>query len=439
MATNYQVAVIPGAGMVLREGDTIVFIEGQEAPDSALVARFRSVASSEATPERVREVARILLDEDSPPSVAVVTLTGNEASVFLYGAIDAVTGTERASGEGQVLGVTEQMSLAENGLTVLPTGEDAPDLPPWSSLGQGAVRGAGVVISAMEAGQSTPAPAAPPRRDEPAAPPPPSPVEAAEQPPPPDPSPVEAAERPPPPPPSPVEAAKPPPPPPPPDPPPFADAPTEAMRPIAAPDEIMEFESVPLAGESLGDRAPLPVEIAGNGEADAEPSAPSGPAYEQPVEVRGVYSPRGFFNHPEARYCSRSGVKMGASQTLVLINGHRPPLGVLTFDDGSTFAVQWNTVIGRDPTDDHRVKLGEAALLAVDDDTQSASRQHVLLELIEWDVTISDLGSQNGTFVRESAAAPEHRLSKGEQVVINSESVVRFGGRTFVYHAHHVQ
>ena len=373
MATNYQVAVVPGVGTVLREGDTIVFIADTETPDVDLVTRLQTVASSEPTDNRLRGLARILLDEDSPPAVAVVTLTDNDASVFLYGAVDLIVGADRTSGEGQVLGTTTQTSLDNRGIAVLPAGSDAPELPAWSSLGQGAVRGAGVVITRVEAGQSSLTPTAPPVEQE------------------------------------------------------------------SVSDEIVDFASVSLIGGGLADRTPLPVETGTTSEADHEPSTPSGPAYEMPVEVLGVFSPRGFFNHPEARYCSRSGVKMGASETLVLTRGPRPPLGVLTFDDGSTYSVQWNTVIGRDPSDDDRVKIGEAALLAVDDDTQSASRQHVLLELVEWDVMVSDLGSQNGTYVRESAEAPEHRLGEGEQAVIRPDSIVRFGGRSFVYHSHHVR
>lgn len=190
----------------------------------------------------------------------------------------------------------------------------------------------------------------------------------------------------------------------------------------------------------LSDRAPIPT-IDRPIEVDVPASMPTDdmPAYAQPVKVLGVLSPRGFFNHPEAAFCSRTGVKMGASQTKVLVQGDRPPLGVITFDDGSTYSVQWTTVMGRDPRIDDLVQAGAAAPLPITDDELKISRRHLMLELQDWDVLISDLDTANGTYVRDQPGQPPRRLARGERAVLNSAAEVFFGDRSFTYHEHHVR
>jgi len=132
-------------------------------------------------------------------------------------------------------------------------------------------------------------------------------------------------------------------------------------------------------------------------------------------------------------------VKMGASMTKVLTEGPRPPLGVVTLDDGSTLTVRWNTVIGRDPSVDEMVQREQAAPFVVSDVAQSVSRRHALLELIEWDVYLSDLGSRNHTYVQAAPNEPLRELGPGERVVLESGMKVHLGKRTFVYHEHHVR
>ncbi len=174
---------------------------------------------------------------------------------------------------------------------------------------------------------------------------------------------------------------------------------------------------------------------------DEAPSTPTDdmPPYAQPVKVLGVLSPRGFFNHPEARFCSRTGVKMGASETKVLVQGDRPPLGVLTFDDGSTYSMQYTTVAGRDPRIDDQVASGQASPLTLTDDELKISRRHILLELRDWDVLISDLDTANGTYIREAAGQTPRRLAAGEKVVMSNGAEVFLGDRSFTYHEHHVR
>ena len=112
------------------------------------------------------------------------------------------------------------------------------------------------------------------------------------------------------------------------------------------------------------------------------------------VLVKGKLCRRGHLNHPNARYCAVDGVAI--VETPVEIEGVRPSLGVIVFDD-RTFALTADYVIGRSPEDHSVVKAGEARPIALDDPT--VSRCHVQLHLEGWDVQVSDLTSRNGTSV----------------------------------------
>jgi len=73
--------------------------------------------------------------------------------------------------------------------------------------------------------------------------------------------------------------------------------------------------------------------------------------------VRGVLCKNGHFNDPQLNYCSVCGISM-AQQTLVEVSGPRPPLGLLLFDDGSTFRLDSDYLVGRAPRQDPDVVAG---------------------------------------------------------------------------------
>ena len=116
-----------------------------------------------------------------------------------------------------------------------------------------------------------------------------------------------------------------------------SEAPNEAGRePFAAivlsdvePDEIDERPPLPIAGESQ----PGIGETADN---DAE------------VIVTGFVCSRGHFNSPDAAYCGVCGIAM-VQLTRRPVEDIRPPLGYLVVDDGSTFLVNRDYVVGREP------------------------------------------------------------------------------------------
>ena len=72
-------------------------------------------------------------------------------------------------------------------------------------------------------------------------------------------------------------------------------------------------------------------------------------------EVRGVYCKNRHFNDPRQLFCAVCGINM-VQQTPVLVNGVRPPLGVVVLDDGSVFQLDTPYLLGRDPSADERVQ-----------------------------------------------------------------------------------
>ncbi len=380
MSDEIRVGVIAGNGAVVRLGETVIIVGETGAGPSNLIEQMTETVARHTGEEQIRELARLALASEDASPLAVVSLGAEQASIFLYGDIDLVTPGGRVCGSDHVLGVTE-VAAFDPGFSVTRHGEAAPELAGWNDLRAGSVPGGGVVVGSP-VGADTPSPA----RDQ-------DEGDTTEM-----------------------------------------YIPTD-LQPAA---EDAPFDSVSLTeAVDLSDRSPLPID-------DAETEAPEAveparPAYEEPAQVLGVYSPRGFFNHPDARYCSRTGVKMGASHTKVLTEGPRPPLGVITLDDGSTLTVQWNTVIGRDPATDETVQREEAAPFVVSDDEQSVSRRHALLELVDWDVLISDLGSRNHTYIQLGPDQPLRALAAGERTVLKSGTVVHIGNRSFVYNEHHVR
>ncbi|KAG1648744.1 putative Nudix hydrolase YfcD [Nymphon striatum] len=126
-------------------------------------------------------------------------------------------------------------------------------------------------------------------------------------------------------------------------------------------------------------------------EPSSETAAPASDAADAPapanvgaVMVLGVACSQGHHNHPDAVYCSQCGTKMGVHHTTVLMNGPRPPLGVLVVDDGSTYSLSEDLVIGREPTSHEDVVAGSASPMILVDDTLSMSRKHARIVLEDW-------------------------------------------------------
>lgn len=177
-----------------------------------------------------------------------------------------------------------------------------------------------------------------------------------------------------------------------------------------------------LAGEWDDDLEldPLPTET------DVEPSSGGAPM------VYGVTCSIGHVNRNDAQYCSSCGRRLQG--TVTLRRGLRPPLGTLIFDDGSTYGLDQDYVIGRDPFGDDRVVRGIAKPITIDGIGRSVSRVHAEIILRDWDTIIVDKGSANGTFIKTSPESRWNRLVPEQEVLLSQGWRVSIGTREFVFH-----
>ena len=219
-----------------------------------------------------------------------------------------------------------------------------------------------------------------------------------------------------------------PPPPAPAAPPPPAAAPAPAGRPLppVPADEQVQFQSVLLGDVDDDDFEPLPIVD------DASQVVDHSHPQEQ---VRGVYCKNRHFNDPRQLFCAICGINM-VQQTPVLVNGPRPPLGVVVLDDGSVFQLDRPYLLGRDPDSDERVRLGDFRALPIIDRSNEVSRVHARLELRGWDVVLVDNNSTNGTFVHVPKTPDWVRMAPGAEQILVQGTRIRIGHRTLAFNTH---
>ena len=144
--------------------------------------------------------------------------------------------------------------------------------------------------------------------------------------------------------------------------------------------------------------------------------------------VIGVHCTRGHFNDPKVPYCSVCGISM-IQLTRIPVPGPRPPLGVLTLDDGTAYPLTRGYVLGRQPERDQLVRSGRADPLRLAHPT--VSRIHARMRASRWDLILTDAGSTNGTRVRSaggsrwSAVPPGAglRLAPGSRVAVGAYEI----------------
>jgi pSer/pThr/pTyr-binding forkhead associated (FHA) protein len=121
-------------------------------------------------------------------------------------------------------------------------------------------------------------------------------------------------------------------------------------------------------------------------------------------------------------------------RTQQLERGRRPSLGVMVFDDGSTYALDADYLIGREPETAPGLRP-----LRLADEERTLSRKHASVRREGWDVVVLDEGSANGTFVLPSGATEWQRVEPGTQVVLDPGARVALGQRSFLFESHHVR
>ncbi len=194
----------------------------------------------------------------------------------------------------------------------------------------------------------------------------------------------------------------------------------------AAPPADFQVESLVETPEPP--RPPLPVE---------EEEAPS-PAGSAPAQVKGVYCKRGHFNDPMVQFCTVCGINM-VQQTPALVDGPRPPLGVLVFDDGAVFQLEQDYVIGRQPENSPEVLSGAARPLRLEDSGGTVSRAHAYIALEDWTVRLSDHGSANGTYIAMPNSPDWQPVPPNGRIVLTPGTTIKLGNRTLKYESHRGQ
>ncbi len=110
-------------------------------------------------------------------------------------------------------------------------------------------------------------------------------------------------------------------------------------------------------------------------------------------------------------------------------------IGVIVFEDGTSYALDKDYIIGREPESDAAVVAGRAGPLVVDDAERSISRVHAELRLFGAELQIVDRGSTNGTYVWSDTNADWVRLVPNQVASVKPGGWVAVGSRSFVFEA----
>ncbi|MFI1916718.1 FHA domain-containing protein [Nocardia sp. NPDC020380] len=214
--------------------------------------------------------------------------------------------------------------------------------------------------------------------------------------------------------------------------------PVESPSRRGAADAVVEPTAPENATDVLDDVPAMVAEPApGQGDSPAGP-ATSGPSVPPNrvavgVPVRGVLCARHHLNDPRLVFCTSCGARIDQMNAL-FGEGIRPSLGVLRLDDGTAYSVDADMVIGREPERSDAVRRG-ARSIRIADASGGMSRVHAEIRLADWDVTVLDRGSANGTHIRPPGRPDWIRAAPGHPVVLESGSQVLLGGRVFSFDA----
>ena len=454
VTVKHPVSVLPGRGIALRRGPSLLLIDADPMKTSATLTDLARIATELPAESGTQEGSRLrsltkwlLANEDSSPDFAVISNDSHGGlEVFVYGAATArMYVTELASPEvvrGADSGFLVQRNYPSSLYAVAVTIDEADPLSGGPigasglapshifSLEKGAAPGAGMILW----------PSASPATD--------SAVYMIPQT-----SPV-------------------------------ADAPESMPLLVGATDSDAEIRLVPpalsvrLDGHEVGSpgaRSPLPIiggarKRTGFRQGVAEPtlvppqdvldsalsSAPTDVANrpvkvgnprvsprEQKLQIHGLLCVNGHINDPRLPICTRCGIRIDR-HTGALVQGPRPPLGLLVIDDGSTYVVAGDLLIGRDPEPMVAARGGVAAggigpldPIRINDTSGSMSRAHCELRLVDWEVRVIDAGSVNGTYVRHPRAPGWITLRRGQEAVLYPGSQLRVGSRSLLFESPH--
>ncbi|MEV0252195.1 FHA domain-containing protein [Nocardia sp. NPDC050712] len=151
------------------------------------------------------------------------------------------------------------------------------------------------------------------------------------------------------------------------------------------------------------------------------------------VKVRGFKCARAHPSDPRSAFCTVCG--MPVDQTQPIAEVVRPPLGMLVLDDGMTYMLAADAVLGRDPEHSEAAQHRGLVPLKVDDTSGGMSRAHAELHLVNWDVALVDRGSTNGTRTRLPGYRDWIRLTPNQPMVLVPGTEVMIGNRVLRFEA----
>jgi hypothetical protein len=164
----------------------------------------------------------------------------------------------------------------------------------------------------------------------------------------------------------------------------------------------------------------------------ADPPAADPAGMEETAKVRGVRCSRQHFNNPIALYCRVCGISM-LQQTHIQVLGERPPLGVLVCDDGATFSLDADYVVGTDPSADPAVAEQRARPLRLGEQGSGVEPAHVLISCEGWEVVLVNRARQSPAAVWNRGTPSWVQLGPGGRAVLAPGSHVAFGNRRLVF------
>jgi len=200
---------------------------------------------------------------------------------------------------------------------------------------------------------------------------------------------------------------------------------------LPPPARAVSFLQPPPPGEAEPPRAPLPVVTE-----EPPPAALAEEEGDTRPKVKGILCKNGHLNDPRVLFCAQCGIRT-TQQTAVSVDGVRPPLGLLVFDNGATVSLDADYLLGREPETDQRVTGGAHRPLLVVDQTGGVSRHHAEIRLEGWDVVLTDIGSANGTLFARRGELAWTALIPGQPVQLTRGMTVRMGGRQFTFESPH--
>jgi hypothetical protein len=144
------------------------------------------------------------------------------------------------------------------------------------------------------------------------------------------------------------------------------------------------------------------------------------------VRVMGFTCARAHPSDPRSAFCTVCG--MPVDQTQQPVEVVRPPLGMLVLDDGMTYLLAADAVIGRDPENSEAAQRGLVPV-KIEDSSGGMSRAHAEIRLMNWDITVVDRGSTNGTRARPAGYRDWIRLQPNQPMVLAHGSEIQLGNR----------